>query len=169
MQKSNCRDSIHKRHGSDWLQDALYILSTKKSTNKNTSSVIRWRHADARHSLRWLSTIQLTVISFHMAHTLSGWCVPIRVFVRFVLLAVHSACDVSLWCAHIMSNVEQMFVFTNAFRQDYCTIPFPFVTPYYSDRYRDQCFYCFLISPDGKIVPADYTDRMMFGHGGVCR
>ena len=62
-------------------------------------------------------------------------------------------------CTH---HVEQMFVFTNAFRQDYCTIPFPFVTPYYSDRDRDQCFNCFLISPDGKIVPADYADRMMF-------
>jgi len=49
MQKSNCRESIHKRQGSDWLQDALYILSTKKSTDKNTASVIRWRHADARH------------------------------------------------------------------------------------------------------------------------
>ena len=57
-------------------------------------------------------------------------------------------------CTH---HVEQMFVFTNAFRQDYCTIPFPFVTPYYSDWYRDQCFNCFLISPDGKIVPADYA------------
>ena len=66
-----------------------------------------------------------------------------------------------MMCTH---HVEQMFVFTNAFRQDYCAIPFPFVTPYYSDRYRDQCFNCFLISPDGKIVPADYADRMMFGH-----
>eukprot|EP00984_Skeletonema_dohrnii_P013803 scaffold5754_cov97-Skeletonema_dohrnii-CCMP3373.AAC.1 len=72
-----------------------------------------------------------------------------------------------MMCTH---HVEQMFVFTNAFRQDYCTIPFPFVTPYHSDRYRDQCFNCVLISPDGKIMPADYADdRMMFGHGGVCR
>ena len=54
--------------------------------------------------LLWLSTIQLTVISFHMAHALSDWCVLIHVFARFVLLAVHSACDVSLWCAHIMSS-----------------------------------------------------------------
>eukprot|EP00984_Skeletonema_dohrnii_P026948 scaffold16373_cov102-Skeletonema_dohrnii-CCMP3373.AAC.1 len=60
-----------------------------------------------------------------------------------------------MMCTH---HVEQMFVFTNAFRQDYCTIPFPFVTPYHSDRYQDQCFNCFLISPDGKIVPADYAD-----------
>ena len=69
-----------------------------------------------------------------------------------------------MWCVFMMCthHVEQMFVFTNAFRQDYCTIPFPFVTPYYSDWYRDQCFNCFLISPDGKIVPADYADRMMF-------
>ena len=66
-------------------------------------------------------------------------------------------------------HVEQMFVFTNAFRQDYCTIPFPFVAPNYSVRDRDQCFNCFLISPDGKIVPADYADHMVFGHGGACR
>ena len=33
MKNPIAENLIHKRHGSDWLQDALYILSTKKSTD----------------------------------------------------------------------------------------------------------------------------------------
>ena len=147
MQKSNYR---FKRHGSDWLQDALYILSTKKSTDKNTASVIRWRHADARHSLRCLSTIQLTVISFHMAPTLSDCWLNMSSYPRVLLIWFCWQC---MWCVFMMCthhHVEQMFAFTTLFRQDYCAIPFPFDSPYYSDRDRDQCFNCFLIPPDWK-------------------
>ena len=146
MQKSNCRDSIHKRHGSDWLQDALYILSTKKSTDKNTASVIRWRHADACH--------------LYFDSPLSSWLSYLFTWRILYLIDVYSsACLLDLFCLQCIVHVMCLYdvhtscradVCTNAFRQDYCAIPFPFDSPYYSDRDRDQCFNCFPIPPDWK-------------------